>query len=187
VGFVRVLSRTLKRLTIRLSTLYLDDSEVVGFLVRDGKVNRWLLPGKRRDFHWDRARKKFKLVGDDVYNDDDAELFAEDGMLEEVLDHWEPQRRSTSRTRPRNWWSRPVARDFMEQRQLDFIEAEEMIRQYQKELAARSKESARKKRRETLVERRRAQPLDERQQPVEHHRSNSSRRCPSSTRRNGSF
>jgi hypothetical protein len=133
VGFLRVLSRTFSRLTLRLSTLYLDDTEFVGFLVRDGKVDRWRLPKKRRDFHWDRARKKFKLAGDDVYDDDDAELFAEDRMQEEVLDHWEPQQSSSSRARPRNWWNRPVVRDFMEQRRLDLIEWSERTAECKRE------------------------------------------------------
>ena len=131
--FLPFLSRKFKTLTFRMATLCLEDSEVDGFLVRDGKVNRWRLRGKRRDFHWDRAREKFKLAGDDVYEDDDAELLAEDGMLEEALDHWEPQPPSASRTRPRHWWNRPVVRDFMEQRELDVIEASEGMVEFDRE------------------------------------------------------
>jgi hypothetical protein len=52
---------------------------VVGFLVRDGKVRRWRCPASGGT-SIGTAPKKFTLVGDDVYEDDDAVLFAEDGM-----------------------------------------------------------------------------------------------------------
>ena len=89
------------------------------------------MPGSRRDFHWE--RKKFNLEGDDVYDDDDAEQFAEDGMLDEALDRWAPPRRSGARARRRDWWNRPTTRDFMEQRELDLIEASEMMAEFDRE------------------------------------------------------
>jgi hypothetical protein len=130
---VRELSRAFTRLTFRMSMLQLDDSEVYGFLVRHGNVRQWKVPGERRDVHWDRARKKFNLVGDDVYDDDDAELYAEDGMQDEALDHWAPADRLGSHPRRRNWWNRAVTRDFMEQRELDLIEASEIAAEFDRE------------------------------------------------------
>jgi hypothetical protein len=96
-------------------------------------VRRCEVPGKRRDFHWDCARKKFTLVGDDVYEDDDAVLFAEDGMQDEALDHWGPSWRLGLRVRRRDWWNRPVVRDFMEQRELDVIAASEIVAECDRE------------------------------------------------------
>jgi hypothetical protein len=131
--FVRELSRAFTRLTFRMSMLQLDDSEVYGFLVRNGKVRKWNVPGERRDVHWDRARKKFNLVGDDVYDDDDATLYAEDGMQDEALDHWAPAYRLGAGARRRDWWNRPATRDFMEQRELDLVQASEIAAEFDRE------------------------------------------------------
>ncbi len=125
VGFVRVLSRKLTSLTFQMATLCLDDSEIVAFLVREAMVRRCKFPNYRRDFHWDLARRKFDLQGDDVYDDDDADRFAEDGMLDEAMNQWTPPRRE--------WWDRPVVRDFMEQRALDVIQASEVAAEFDRE------------------------------------------------------
>jgi hypothetical protein len=96
-------------------TFCLDDCEVASYRVRGGRVRSWILPQSRRDAHWERARQKFGLTGDDVYQDDDAERFAEGAMLEEALDHWGPAANEPhrSRKRVRIWWNRPVTRDIM--------------------------------------------------------------------------
>jgi hypothetical protein len=124
-----VLSRRFPRLIVRLSTHCLDGSDVVGFLIQGGKVRRWELPRRRREFHWDRARREYGLVGEAAYDDDEAELFAEDGMRDEALDHWEAgtPRREVPRRR-RQWWNRQVARDFMTEREIDLIQVGELLR-----------------------------------------------------------
>jgi hypothetical protein len=126
VGLLKVLSRVFPILIFHVSTLCLDDSDVDGYEIIDGKVRRWNVPGHRRDVHWERARQKFNIAGEAVYDDDDAELFAEDGMQDEALDHWdaEPERRSQRR---RDWWNRPAARDFMFEREIDLLEINERL------------------------------------------------------------
>jgi len=126
-GFLRVLSRLFPRFEFRLSTHCLDVSEIAGYQVINGHVRRWILPGYRRDFHWERARKKFGLAGEAVWEDDAATLFAEDGMCDEALDHWDPQVRRRTRKRARQWWNRPAARDFMTEREMDLIEINEKL------------------------------------------------------------
>jgi hypothetical protein len=80
-----------------------------GYEIIDVKVRRWNVPRHRRDVHWERARQKFNIAGEAVYDADDAGLFAEDGMQDGALDHWdpEPERRCQRR---RDWWNRPAAK-----------------------------------------------------------------------------
>ena len=79
--------------------------------------------------------RKFRLAGDDVYDDDHATFYAEEGMNEEALAHWD---RPSARPGPRRgrWWSRPVARDFETERELDVIEISELLRAEAKRNAA---------------------------------------------------
>jgi hypothetical protein len=126
-GFLRPLSRACPALTFRLVTLYLDDGELQSFLIERGRIREWWLPARRHEAHWDRARKKFRLTGDEVYDDDEATLFAEDGMSDEALDHWDPATAPGGRKRPREWWNRPIAREFSEEQELDFLEISEQL------------------------------------------------------------
>jgi hypothetical protein len=122
-SFIKTLSRAFPTLSFHLSTHYLDGGEVVGFQFRSGMMRRWLVPQTRRQFHWDRARVKFAVSGDAVYDHNEAELLAEDGMRDEALDHWQQhRRRGTSRSTRRSWWNKPVVRDFMEELDLRLIE-----------------------------------------------------------------
>jgi hypothetical protein len=87
VGFVRALSRACPTLTFRLSTHSLDGDDIESFFVERGHVRRWRLPPSRRECHWERARRKYHMPGTDVYEDDGAELYAEDGMRDESLEY----------------------------------------------------------------------------------------------------
>jgi len=127
-GFLRPLSRACPSLTFVLSTLYLDDGEFGAFPARRGRLERWFLPSRRREVHWDRARRKFRLTGDDVYDDNQATFFAEEGMNDEALAHWDRPAPHHRRRRRRQWWNRPVARDFETERELDFIEISNRLR-----------------------------------------------------------
>lgn len=128
--FMRLLSKRFAALTFRLVTFCLDDSEIATYRVRDGRVRMWILPQERHEAQWERARQKFGLTGDDVYDDDDAEHFAEEAMLEEALNHWEPgskQPRHTGR-RVRSWWNRPVSRDLESERLIAMAQIAERLR-----------------------------------------------------------
>jgi len=89
IDLIRVLSRVLPSLTFTLATLCFDDSDIEVYRLRGGSTRRWEIPQRRRDFFWNRARIKFSLAGDDVYDDDDAERWAEEEMLHEALNHWD--------------------------------------------------------------------------------------------------
>jgi len=127
-GFLRPLSRACPSLTFVLSTLYLDDGEFASCHARRGRLKRWFLPARRHEAHWERARLKFRLAGDDVYDDDDATFYAEERMNDEALAHWDRPSEHRGRRRRRRWWNRPVARDFETERELDFIEISKMLR-----------------------------------------------------------
>jgi hypothetical protein len=122
--FVRLLSRKFPALAFCLVTFCLDDCEVASYRVSGGRVRKWIPPQSRRDAHWERARQRFGLAGDDVYDDDVATGSAEGGMLEEALDHWEPAPDGPrpSRKRARNWSNRPVSRDFMTEKYITLAE-----------------------------------------------------------------
>jgi hypothetical protein len=127
LAFVRVLSKIFSALTFRVVTHCLDDGEIASFRVCNGRVRTWILPEARQDANWERARQKFALTGDDVYDDDDARYFAEEAMREEALDHWE---RGTDGPRPpqrrvRSWWNRPVSRDLESERLIAMAEIAE--------------------------------------------------------------
>jgi hypothetical protein len=83
------LSRKLPRLTFRLMTLCLDDGDVETWEIRSGKMRYRCVSQRRHEFHWDAARRKFRLEGREVYEDDDATRFAELRMCEEALGSWE--------------------------------------------------------------------------------------------------
>ena len=111
--FLRALPRKFPALVFRLVTFCLDANEIASYRIIGGDVRRWILPEARHDVHWEHARQEFSVAGDDVYEDDDARYSAEERMLEEALEHWEPASSRPAR-RPRymrSWWGRPVAND----------------------------------------------------------------------------
>lgn len=135
------LSRRVRGLVFVLVTFCLDDASIESYLITQGRVRRYTLPERRHDWHWAQAGRRFRLTGDALYEHEDARTFAEDGMLDEALDHWTQrigaawQKRlgARARTRPaaagrgpagrpsraaapqggprRKWWNRPPVRD----------------------------------------------------------------------------
>ena len=101
-GFTLPLSRRFGALVFVLVTFCLDDGSIDSFLVHEGRARRHGLPDARHEWHWNEARKHFRIHGDAVYDSEDARSFAENGMLDEALDHWDRQISET--------WSRRGAR-----------------------------------------------------------------------------
>jgi hypothetical protein len=87
-------------------------------------------PKARRAFHWDRARIKFGLAGDDVYDDDAAEHWAEEEMLHEALTRWDKGNADehSSRQRRYQWWNQSPLRDLATEQQLFLLELDEKLR-----------------------------------------------------------
>jgi hypothetical protein len=82
-----------------------------------------VFPDSRRDIHWDRARKKFRLAGDDVYDDDKADQWAEQEMLTEAFGHWdEAGRLRRGRALRYRWWNAIRLRDLDTERRLSLLE-----------------------------------------------------------------
>ena len=124
IPLVRPLARALPTLTFTLTTLCLDDSSIESYRLFGRNVQKWTLPEQRRDFHWDRARRKFGLAGDDVYDDDEADRWAEEQMLAEALGHWDdagPLRRHQRPKRYR-WWNAIRLRDLDTERKLSVLQ-----------------------------------------------------------------
>ena len=122
--FMRPLARALPALTFTLTTLCLDDSSIESYRLSGRNVQKWMLPEHRRDFHWDRARRKFGLAGDEVYDDDEADRWAEEEMLAEALGHWDDAglvRRNPHPKRYR-WWNAVRLRDLDTERKLSVLE-----------------------------------------------------------------
>lgn len=119
---IRVLARAVPDLTFTVVTLCFDDSSIESFRFEAGRHRQWIVPDRVREAQWERARQKFRLAGDDVYLDDEAELWAEDAMMAEALRHWEPRARGTSRPRRYQWWNSPPLRRLEDERVLAFAE-----------------------------------------------------------------
>lgn len=115
---IRALARAVPDLTFTLATLCLDDSSIASYQFEAGRQRQWTVPERVREAHWDRARRKFKLSGDDVYEDDEAELWAEEAIMTEALQHWQPRARGTARPRRYQWWNSPPLRRLEDERQL---------------------------------------------------------------------
>jgi hypothetical protein len=123
VDFLRPLARALPRLTFTLTTLCLDDSSIEAYRLRGRRELKWVILDRRRDFHWDRARRKFKLVGDEVYDDDEAHRWAEEEMLTEAFSHWDETGRVRRDQAPRRyrWWNAIPLRDLDTERKLSLL------------------------------------------------------------------
>lgn len=127
---IRILARARPRLTFTLLTFCLDDSSIELFRFANGRKKRWEYPEKRREFHWDRARAKFGLAGEEVYDDEAAEHWAEEEMLHEALSHWEKGSDKTRAGRERryDWWNRSPVRDLMTEKELFVLRVEEKLK-----------------------------------------------------------
>ena len=60
-----------------------------------------------KTFHWERAWKKFKLAGDERYDNDEAEDWVQLEMLTEAFSHWDEDGRVRRGRAPRRyrWWN----------------------------------------------------------------------------------
>ena len=124
IDFLRPLARALPRLTFTLSTLCFDDSSVESYRLHGRREQRWMLPDRRQDVHWERAWKKFKLAGDERYEDDEAEHWVEQEMLTEAFSHWDEAGRVRRGRAPRRyrWWNTVPLRDLDTERKLSLLE-----------------------------------------------------------------
>ena len=117
-GPLKRLSRAMPHLTFRLMIHCLDDSSPSSFEIKAGRARKRSFREAEIEAYWDLARKKFKLAGDDVYGDDEAELFTEERLREDVLNLWEPA--GVTRRR-REWWNRPTSRDLIDEMYLMLV------------------------------------------------------------------
>jgi hypothetical protein len=117
-ALIRALAGARGTLTFTLGTLCLDDSTVEGYRFKAGTTKKWHLSSSAMERLWDRARKKFKLEDEEVYNNDDAERWVEEEAFEQTLAHWD----ASNRTRRRRWWNQPRVRDLDTERELAMYE-----------------------------------------------------------------
>jgi hypothetical protein len=112
---IRVLARAVPDVTFTLVTFCLDDSSIESYRFQAGRQRKWSLTPRVAEAHWERARRKFGLAGEDVYEDDEAERWAEAEMLRDALNHWERGATGGSRRRY-DWWNSPPLRTLDEER-----------------------------------------------------------------------
>ena len=125
VGLTKALSRALPTLTFTLMTFCFDDSGMESYRLSRGMMKKWVLSHEQQEAYWEQARKKFRLEGDEIYNDDDAEFWAEEQMRNEAVRHWD---RASTRQRHRySWWNREPLRDLQMERQLALYEVAEAL------------------------------------------------------------
>lgn len=127
---IRVLARARPTLTFTLLTFCLDDMSIELYRFANGRTKRWEYPEGRREFHWNRARAKFGLSGENVYDDEAAEHWAEEEMLHEALSRWEApaDKKQSDGQRRYDWWDRKPLRDLMTEKELFVIELEEKLK-----------------------------------------------------------
>ena len=122
IDFIRPLARALPRLTFTLSTLLWDDTSVASYRLHRQREQKWPVPERRYDFHWERAKKKFKLPDDDP--DEEAGSWVGYEMLNEAFSHWDEAGRVRRGLAPRRyrWWNAPPFRDLDTERKLSLAE-----------------------------------------------------------------
>lgn len=125
--FLLPFSRKFPGLEFKLVIFCLDDDSIDSFLIRDGRARKYTLPPSRNEWHWERARKRFGIDGEELYEDREARFLAEEGMLEEALDHWDIARATgraapAPRRRRRDWWNRPKVRELRFEQELAMAE-----------------------------------------------------------------
>jgi hypothetical protein len=82
---LRPVARALPTLTFIIATFCLDDSSFESYRLSGRKAQRWILPERRQAIHWQRARSKFRLTADEVYEDRQAARWAEEEMFAEAV------------------------------------------------------------------------------------------------------
>jgi hypothetical protein len=124
IGLIRALSRTHPTLAFALTTMCVDDSDTVAYLISKGSVRKWVVPQKRVESHWERARRKFRLDDDDVYDDIAASQRVDKEVLEDAVAYW-GEGNAFARglnLRRLQWFNRPVFRDLESERMLAVAE-----------------------------------------------------------------
>lgn len=134
--FVRALSKAFPELEFQLVSDF-DGVEFLSYLVRGGRVQKWVLPDEAKDAIWEQVRQKLGLKKEKMYENLDAYDYAEELMREEALDHWDRER-GIVRRRPREWWNRPAAHDLEEARLI-------LLAQFQEAAKAQDRERSRGK------------------------------------------
>lgn len=125
--FIRALARVHTSLEFTVATLCLDDSSVESWFFSKGRTRKRTVPERRRDAWWARAGKKFKLEGEDLYDDDDAQVWAEGQMVTEALAQWRPEGPHRDRILRYRWWDQPQWRDLDTERTLAVASLAHMI------------------------------------------------------------
>jgi hypothetical protein len=60
------------------SQLSLDDGEIMAAYVARGQCHKWILPGERREAHWEKAAREHSMTNlERAYEDDDVSSEAE--------------------------------------------------------------------------------------------------------------
>jgi hypothetical protein len=113
------------------------------------------LPDRRHNFHWERAGRKFKLVGDELYDDEEAEHWAEEEMLTEAFSHWDEAGRVRRGRAPRRyrWRNAIVLRDLDTERQLSLVEMGLVLDKSSGTTRSHTKGQRAKKRKRAIAER----------------------------------
>ena len=142
-GLLRALSRALPSLTFTLTTLCLDTSSVESCHFSGGRTQRWVMRQRECERHWNRARKKFGLADDEVYEDDRAERWVEEEMLHKAATHWETDRGARRGGRRLQWWNQPRLRDLETERELALYELAESLASKPRRRKRRAKKSPR--------------------------------------------
>ena len=125
------LSRRLPELTFRLMVHCLDDSSPESFQIRNGEAKKRCFSDTAREKYWQAAGKKFHLSGDEIYDDDDVELLAEERMRQDILNVWA---RAGSVPRRQDWWNAPATRMLLDEMAMSLDVVDETL---EKEAAAR--------------------------------------------------
>ena len=124
--FVRLLARVKPQFVFTLVTECFDVGSIHSYYYSHGRSRVWQLPNRFRDACWEMARQKFGIAGDDVYDDDDAEWWADERMLAEALGHWwKPDDRA--RLKRYDWYNQPMLRDLDVERELAVVRVAEML------------------------------------------------------------
>jgi hypothetical protein len=128
IDLMRPVSRLFPWLSFKLVTKCLDDNSVDSYRLSRGTAQKWTVPEKRQQAHWQSASKKFRLYGDSLYEDDHARHYAEERILIEALDHWERHELPANprqRPRRRQWWNQVPQRDLATERELALLTVSE--------------------------------------------------------------
>jgi hypothetical protein len=113
-SFIHELARKFAGITFHLVSDC--DGDITSFQFGKGRYLQCTLPQSTQEDYWDRARKKFGLLGEAVYEDSAATRFAEEEMRRAALQYWDRGSRFKL-CAIRSWSKRPVSRDLESERE----------------------------------------------------------------------